>query len=84
MAAIVTDLNQRERARYAGALEKMADSARALAQALRDGDDTAAVVQLVGVSLSGAMLNELTDVFQAAVSADIPDHPPTVDERQAG
>lgn len=77
--AIVTDLNQRERTRYADALINLADAARNLADSIRVGDDTTAVVHLIGVSMIGHTVNELAGVFQSAVSAEIPDHPPAAD-----
>lgn len=73
---IVTDLNDRERHRYAQQIGKVSEAARSLAEALRSGDDTTALVQLALLGLSGNVLNELTDIFMKTVDVSVPDAPP--------
>lgn len=65
-----TDMNQRERDRYAAQAEKCAESATKLAKSLRAGDDTTALLHTVMLSLSGNFLNELHDVFAATLPED--------------
>ena len=74
---IVTDLNDRERKRYATQLDSLATAATKAAEALRNGDDNGAVVQVAIVGLTGRIINELVDVFMSAAEASVPDGPPS-------
>ena len=70
---IVTDLNARERDRFAKQMELLAKAAGDLAVALRSGDDSAAMTQLALVAISTTMLRELTEIFLGAQGIVIPD-----------
>lgn len=72
----VTDLNHRERQRYAQVAEAIADAARQLARALRDANDSDALTHLLRLALAHHQLAELAPIFQDATNVDIPDHPP--------
>jgi hypothetical protein len=74
---IVTDLNDRERRKFAEQFDKAADAFKDFATALRDGNDDKAVVHLVVASLVGHSVGELLDIFEKAVVASAPDYPPT-------
>lgn len=76
LMAIITDLNQRERAKYAEAMDGMAEAARSLAAALRD-------VNLVPLALTSGAVHDLLGIFKSATSAEVPDHPPVTGEQKA-
>lgn len=81
--AIITDLNQRERAKYAEAMDGMAEAARSLAAALREADDTTALMNLVPLALTSGAVHDLLSIFKAATTAEVPDHPPVIGEQKA-
>lgn len=75
---LVTDLNERERKRYATDCEQLSNVFKDLAGYIKSGDDLGAAILMVVLSTAGATtVNELLDVFKAAVPVNIPDHPPT-------
>jgi len=74
---IVTDLNDRERRKFAEQFDKASDAFKDLASSLRDGDDDKAAVKLVIASYVGRPVNELLAIFEKAVVASAPDYPPT-------
>ena len=71
---IVTDLNARERDRFAKQMELLAKAAGDLAVALRSGDDSGAMAHLALAAISTMMLRELSEIFLAAQGVVIPDH----------
>lgn len=73
---IVTDLNDRERKRYAKSATDMAKMASDLAEALTDADDAKAAVTAALLAMSGTFLNELLGIFTSALPVNIPDVPP--------
>lgn len=60
-----TDLNQRERRKFAAQARALAEAASKLATALEAEDDVAAFVQLISVTIGGGF-SELLEVFAAA------------------
>jgi hypothetical protein len=65
-----TDLNQRERQRFAATLRSMSKAAEECADALEAEDDSTAMVQWIILSLSGSGLtSDLQKVFMAAADA---------------
>jgi hypothetical protein len=74
MGKLVTDMNDRERARYAASFDSVAESARAAAEALRNTDDVALLPHLVmmGLVMPG-MMKELLDIMTAATQVDVSD-----------
>lgn len=63
-----TDLNHRERQRFAEELLKVADSAREAATALLAEEDSKAMIHYIIMSLAGgSVAKELQAIFQAAV-----------------
>jgi hypothetical protein len=74
---IVTDLNDRERRRYAEALNHMAASFQEAAKALRQGDDDKLAINIAIAALGLKMFDELSRIVISAVQTNIPDQPPT-------
>ena len=75
MMTMVTDMNDRERKRYAKQIEAHIEACTELLNALRASDDMKALIALVRVSLDGRFVNELIEVFQGAENVHVPDHP---------
>jgi uncharacterized membrane protein len=73
---IVTDLNDRERARYAEQFEKTAEAYKELVAALRARDDDKLIVNLILVSFAGRAVHELAEILEKAVQVSSPDYPP--------
>jgi hypothetical protein len=76
---IVTDLNDRERRRYAEALDHMAVSCQEAAKSLRRGDDDKLAVNIAIAALGVKMIDELARIIITAVQADIPNEPPAAE-----
>lgn len=74
--ALVTDLNNRERTKYADDLIAYAETATKLAGSLRDGNDSSAVVSLLLLGSINKLISELASVFVEATHVNIPDHVP--------
>lgn len=64
-----TDLNQRERQKYAEELQLASDAALKLAEALLSEDDDTAMIQYIIFSFASAGMRELGKVFTAAADA---------------
>lgn len=75
----VTDMNRRERVKFAKQAQSLAENSSNLAQALRADDDTQVLLHLTSAALSSSFINELIDVFKDAVVAQVPDSPSTLD-----
>jgi hypothetical protein len=73
---IVTDLNDRERARYADQFEKASDAFQALTIALRAKDDDKLLVNLILASFAGRSINELAEILEKAVQVSTPGYSP--------
>lgn len=73
---IVTDLNDRERRRYAEALDHMAKGCQKAAEALRRGDDDGLAINIAIMALGVKMIDELARIVISAVQTDIPNQPP--------
>jgi hypothetical protein len=74
---IFTDLNDRERAKFAATFEKAATAFSDLAKSLRDGDDDKVLLHLILASFSGRAVTELAEIMEKASVASMPDFPPT-------
>jgi hypothetical protein len=74
---LVTDMNDRERTKFATKARMLSESTSKLAEALEsnNGDDSEALVYLTIVSLSGEFINELAKIFAKAAGVEIPDSP---------
>ena len=73
---LVTDMNAREREKFAKMAERTARMATKLAQSLREGDDDAEVLtNLVMLVLSGAFFRELEEIFRNSIAVEIPTDP---------
>jgi hypothetical protein len=73
---LITDMNDRERRKFAEKAEALAASAGKLAESLRTGDDTEVLLHLAITGVSGTFITELGDIFKAAVAGvNIPDSP---------
>lgn len=72
---LVTDLNSRERARYASLAKEVSATAESLAECLTNSDDSKAVVQLAVCALTMNQLHGLVDIFAAAINVQIPERP---------
>lgn len=73
---LVTDMNDRERKKFAEKAVELATSAGNLGRALRTGDDTEVLLHLAITGISGTFINELSEIFQAATAGvKIPDSP---------
>jgi len=70
---MVTDMNDRERERFAGALEQVAEAATKSVAALREGDDTALVPQIMALMLQMLVMQDLVKVLQAVQIVDVED-----------
>jgi hypothetical protein len=75
---IVTDMNDRERKKFAGLAEELARSADKLAAALRTEDDSDVLFHLAMTGISGRFINDLSDIFKDAAGVQIPDSPSTL------
>lgn len=64
---ITTDLNARERERYARGLEGLAAEAVKAAMALRTEQDSEALIALITLSFSDGAVRELMKVFADAI-----------------
>lgn len=62
-APFETDMNDRERERFAAQADRAAESATKVAAALRAGNDMDTLLNVVLLSLSGSFINELHDIF---------------------
>lgn len=69
---ITTDLNERERKRYAESCRMISKTALCLAEALEANDDTKMVVEFMVFSLATASLAELQKVIVESVRKDAP------------
>ena len=69
---IVTDLNNRERDRYADAMDRLAKAALHAAKALRIEDDTEALIGILTLTLTLSVLDELQRVFMGAIATTTP------------
>lgn len=72
---LVTDMNDRERRKFASRADDLEVAAGKLAQALRGGDDTDVLLQLALTGVSGMFITDLGEIFQAALGVEIPDSP---------
>lgn len=72
---ITTDLNHRERDRYAKGLESLATEATKAAVELRAGNDSDALISLITLALSDEPIRELMKVFGDAIPAALPAFP---------
>jgi hypothetical protein len=79
---ITTDLNARERERYAKGLEGLAAEAVKAAMALRTEQDSEALIALITLSFSDGAVRELMKVFADAIPAPVkaPDDASTISE----
>ncbi|MDP8928644.1 MAG: hypothetical protein M3O70_08750 [Actinomycetota bacterium] len=66
-----TDLNQRERRRYAKALRDIARNSERAARALESEDDDKAMIEVVTLGLRGRVVNEITEIFSQAVDVAV-------------
>jgi hypothetical protein len=65
---IKTDLNERERERFASAFDRVAESASNTATALRSGDDTKLMLKFVMFSLKMTGVTELKDIVTKSMT----------------
>lgn len=72
MSEIKTDLNERERTRYAAACRSLQDQAGKLAEALDGGNDTKIVVEFMILGIVSSSLNELQKILLAAAKRGAP------------
>lgn len=79
---VITDMNDRERKRYADQMEGIGKAATALAEALRIGDDTAAAPYLAVLAMCGAPIIELAEIFMQATGVSVPDRPAVIMEHK--
>jgi hypothetical protein len=70
---LVTDLNDRERRRYAENFDSIAKAAEKVAESLRGGDDAITLVHLISFTLLDRTLTELVDIFKTAITVTLPD-----------
>lgn len=68
MTLLDTDLNSRERARFARQIDMIAKDATKIAAALRVENDTEALICLVTLSISMGVLDELRKVFEETIT----------------
>ncbi len=66
-----TDLNQRERRRYAAQLRSMARNSERAARALEAEDDDKAMIEVVTLGLRGRVVTEITEIFSQAVDVAV-------------
>ena len=76
----MTDLNDRERKRYAAALDEMSKTATAARFALEGGDDQDALLRVLMLAFRIPVVNELVEVFKAGITVDVPDTPNGIEE----
>jgi hypothetical protein len=69
MSLVDTDLNPRERARFARQIDMIAKDATKIAAALRVENDTEALICLVTLSLTMGILDELRKVFEETITS---------------
>jgi hypothetical protein len=72
---LVTDMNARERARFAEKADRLAKHTGKLAAALRAGDDVEVLLQLAITGIAGEFIVELGKIFTDAVGVQIPETP---------
>jgi len=72
---LITDMNARERARFADKADKLALSAGKLAAKLREGDDTDVLLHLAITGISGEFIHDLGKIFTDAVGIHMPETP---------
>ena len=70
---IVTDMNDRERERFANSLEQIAKEAALSVEALRSGDDTALMPHLLILMLGFPVMSDLMKVLQTIQFVDVGD-----------
>lgn len=70
---MVTDMNDRERQRFIAALQDVIITSGMVAQALRDHDDQALMVPMMGLASSLLPLGELTNIIATAQWVDVSD-----------
>lgn len=63
-----TDMNERERARYARAMRIVAKHANDTAEALEKSDDVRLLIDFIAFNLSISMLKELQQIVKAAAT----------------
>ncbi len=68
---VETDLNQRERRRYAAALRSIARNSERAARALEAEDDDKAMIEVVLLGLRWRVLNEITEIFSESVDVAV-------------
>ena len=70
---LITDLNDRERKKYADQIDSHIVAMAKVAEALRSSDDAMAAINLVIACMSASFYPELMSIFESSVIAKIPD-----------